>query len=106
MIRNIRELAREVGIPDCFEGDFGEAVGRYVFKSTECGCVFESFDNGVRFAGYAEGADAECPDHYLKYPFSADEFWTRLAYADWEGVEMWHEWNDEWEPYVSHEEGV
>jgi len=97
MIQNIRDLAREVGIPDCFEGDFGKAVGLYVYKNTECGCVFESLDDGVRFAGYAEGADADCPDHYLKYPFDADEFWSELYVADYEGIDMWHEWNDgEW----------
>ena len=95
MIRNIRELATELGVPSCFEGDYVKAVERYIFKYTECGCVFNSLDDGVTVAGYAEGADAECPDHYLKYPFEAGEFYDALAEADYEGVEMWREWNED-----------
>lgn len=93
MIHNIRQLADQVGVPSCFTGDYGKAVERAVYKGTECGCTFDHDVNGIEVAGYAEGADAECPTHRLDYPFSAESFWVTLEMADEEGIEMWLRWN-------------
>jgi hypothetical protein len=94
MIHNIKQLAAQVGVPDCFVGDYWKAVERAVYKGTSCGCTFSHDDHGIEVAGYAEGADAECPTHRLDYPFSVEAFWCTLEQADEEGCEMWHEWND------------
>jgi hypothetical protein len=97
MIRNIKDLAVHAGVPSCFKGDFGRAVERAVYKYTECGCCFDSDEDGVVVAGYAEGADADCQEYRLNYPFTEAEWDTALACADSDGCEMWHEWNDnEW----------
>lgn len=95
MVHNIRQLAEHVGVPHCFTGDYGKAVERAVYKGTECGCTFAHDVNGIEVAGYAEGADADCPTHRLDYPFSVEAFWLTLMDADQEGVDMWNEWNDE-----------
>lgn len=84
----------------CFAFGVGEGaseavVEKWVFKTTECGCCFRKLPDGVSFCGYAEGADAECPEHRLTYPFRMDDFWRELDAADAEGVAMWHEWNVE-----------
>lgn len=103
LVKNWRNARREKMIEDwdAFTLAFGtgtdgteERVAKYVFKSTECGCAFRKLPDGVSFCGYAEGADAECPEHRLTYPFKMDDFWRELGEADAEGVAMWHEWND------------
>lgn len=95
MIHNIRQLADQVGVPSCFTGDYGKAVERAVYKGTECGCTFDHDVNGIEVAGYAEGADAECPTHRLDYPFSVEAFWLTLEDADMEGCALWQEWNED-----------
>ena len=76
--------------------DASEAtVEKWIFKGTECGSCFRKFDDGIRFAGYAKGADAECSEHVMTYPFDMQDFWVELQEADNEGVELWHEWNVE-----------
>jgi hypothetical protein len=100
MIRNIRELAAHIGIePVSFEnfedGGLARRIERAVYRYTECGCCFDSDEDGVVVAGYAEGADAECQDYRLNYPFTEGEWDTALACADADGCEMWHEWNDD-----------
>jgi hypothetical protein len=100
MIRNIRDLAVYVGVePVSFEnfeeGGLARRIRNAVYRYTDCGCVFDSDEDGVVVAGYAEGADAECPDHRLNYPFTKAEWDTELECADLEGCEMWHLWNDD-----------
>jgi hypothetical protein len=91
MIENWSDFTVAFGV----DADTREAVvAKYIFKGTTCGCCFRKRPDGVSFCGYAEGADAECPEHRLTYPFQMDEFWRELDEADAEGVEMWHEWND------------
>ena len=70
-------------------------VDKHVVKATQCGCVLVKRPDGVSFAGYAEGSDAECEDHRLIYPFQMDDFWSELQEADDEGAELWHEWNND-----------
>lgn len=88
-IRNINDLAAMIGTSV-------EGIGKALLKGTECGIVFHEKDfNTAVVCGYAEGADAECPNHDLEYPFTAEEFWAAVKQADDEGCEMWHEWNDD-----------
>ena len=76
---------------------------KWVFKGTDCGCVFgtmlttdQSADpEGIYVGGYAEGSDAELPLHTLEWGFTIEEFNAALDEADAEGVEAWHEANDE-----------
>ena len=91
VILNLADVAYELG---CAFDDEGE-IAKAIYKGTDCGCVFDCDTKGITVAGYAEGADAECPSHRLDYPFSPHDFWTTLEEADAEGVQMWHEWNDE-----------
>ena len=67
---------------------------KWVFKGTECGCVFESDKDSVYVSGYAEGSDAELPGHSLMWGFTLEEFNAALTQADAEGVEAWEEAND------------
>ena len=76
------------------EGTSEEVVAKHVFKYTQCGCVFVKLPDGVSFAGYAEGSDAECEEHSLTYPFQMADFWSELEEADAEGVALWEESND------------
>ena len=76
------------------EGTCERLVAKHVFKYTQCGCVFVKLPDGVSFAGYAEGSDADCTEHRLTYPFQMADFWSELEEADAEGVALWHESND------------
>lgn len=76
------------------EGACEGIVAKHVFKATQCGCVFVKRSDGVSFAGYAEGSDADCPEHCLTYPFQMTDFWSELDEADAEGVALWQESND------------
>ena len=64
---------------------------KYIFKGTECGCVFGSDEKGIMVGGYAEGSDAELPMHDLEWGFTIKEFNEALDYADKEGCIAWHE---------------
>ena len=72
-----------------------QIMEKYIFKYTECGCVFDADENGVYVAGYAEGSDAELPMHSLNWGFTVDEFNDVLNDADAEGVEEWEQANNE-----------
>ena len=69
---------------------------KWVCKWTESGCVFGTYPEGIYVAGYAEGSDGELPTHSLKWGFTIKEFNEALEYADKEGVDAWHEANDEY----------
>jgi len=68
---------------------------KWVFKGTECGCIFDSDEKGIVVGGYAEGSDAELLMYDLKWGFTINAFKEALDYADADGVEAWHEANDE-----------
>ena len=68
---------------------------KWVFKGTECGCIFDSDEKGIVVGGYAEGSDAELPTYDLEWGFTINAFKEALDYADADGVEAWHEANDE-----------
>jgi len=96
-INNIDELANRIGCDK-------SRISRVLFKSTQCGIVFNELHNeneslnapyysGVSVCGYAEGADAECLPIELIYPFTSEQFWNAVEQADEEGVELWHVWN-------------
>jgi hypothetical protein len=77
---------------------------KWVFKGTECGCVFKSDEKGIKVGGYNElGESAELPTYDLKWGFTLNAFKEALDYADADGVEAWHEANeDDWsEAYAS-----
>ena len=69
---------------------------KYIFKGTECGCVFKSDEKGIKVGGYNElGESAELPLHHLDWGFTIIEVSDVLEAADKEGVEEWHLANDE-----------
>ena len=72
-----------------------QLLRKWVFRGTECGCIFDSDESGVYVGGYAEGSDAELPMHHLDWGFTINEFVEELEAADKEGVEEWHLANDE-----------
>ena len=104
MIRNLRDLARHLGVRSCSYGNYEAGglagrIGKAIFRATECGCVFDAPGSDcVTISGYAEGADAECESYQFNYPFGSEEFDSQLELCDEEGVELWNEWNSEdWE---------
>jgi len=65
---------------------------KWVFKGTECGCVFKSDEKGIMVGGYNElGESAELPMHDLEWGFTLEEFNEALDGADKEGCIAWHE---------------
>ena len=72
-----------------------QLLRKWVFKGTECGCIFDSDEKGIMVGGYAEGSDAELPMRGLDWGFTIEEFTEALDDADREGVTAWHEANDE-----------
>ena len=82
------------GIPLADEDHAKQVMEKYIFKYTECGCVFDADDSGVYLAGYAEGSDAELPGHILPWGFTIKQFNEVLNEADAEGVEEWERANE------------
>ena len=73
-----------------------QLLRKWVFKGTECGCVFKSDEKGIKVGGYNElGGSGELPTYDLKWGFTINAFTEALDYADADGVEAWHEANDE-----------
>ena len=72
-----------------------QIMEKYIFKYTECGCVFDADGSGVYVAGYAEGSDGELLTHSLNWGFTVEEFNDVLNDADAEGVEEWERVNNE-----------
>ena len=72
-----------------------QLLRKWVFRGTECGCIFDSDEKGIMVGGYAEGSDAELPMRGLDWGFTIEEFTEALDDADREGVEEWHLANDE-----------
>jgi len=100
-VNNIEELQAELNAVSV------EHIGKMIFRSTDCGCVFNVVPDGVTVCGYAEGADAECIPHELSYPFSMAEFYVALERADEEGGELFDEWNSVLDgPRVEHPEDM
>ena len=97
MINTLKELAEEIGVSTKRDTSHAwqQTIGKSLFKSTECGIIFDVIEDGVSVCGYAEGADAECMPKELTYPFTSDIFWRAVEEADAEGCEMFHEWNDD-----------
>lgn len=91
MIENWSDFTKAFGAG---EGICEGAIAKHVFKYTQCGCVFVKRQDSVTVAGYAEGADADCEERRLTYPFPMGDFWSELDEADAEGVALWHEWNN------------
>lgn len=89
MIMSIDGLAWAMG---CSNAD---QVAKALYKSTECGICFSHNELGVAVSGYAEGTDAECPNHILEYPFSMGDFMALVDLADKEGCDLWHEANSQ-----------
>lgn len=86
-ITSLADLATHIGCDPA-------RILRLLFKDTDCGVVFNHDEKGVTVCGYAEGADAECMDHRLDYPFHEAEFWKAVEEADAEGGALWEEWNE------------
>ena len=71
-----------------------QLLRKWVFRGTECGCIFDSDEKGIMVGGYAEGSDGELPMHDLDWGFTIEEWSSALDAADKEGVIAWHEAND------------
>ena len=71
-----------------------QMMEKYIFKYTECGCVFYADENEVYLSGYSENSDHDLPAHTLKWGFTIDEFNEALNDADAEGVEEWEQANE------------
>ena len=96
-INNCTQLLEEWGawVTPEDEDHAKQIMEKYIFKYTECGCVFGADDSGVYLAGYAEGSDAELPGHILPWGFTIEQFNEVLNEADAEGVEEWERANNE-----------
>jgi len=93
-INNCKELWKEwMGNEETEERSL-TLLEKWVFKGTQCGCVFGTNPEGIYVVGFAEGSDAELPLHPLKWGFTIDEFNEALDRADMEGVMAWNESND------------
>ena len=100
MIKNLQDLAAHVSAArDASTGATDEetasSIGRRLYKDTECGIGFTAKPNGVEVAGYAEGANAECHDIFLAYPFTGEAFDAAVKQADEEGCALWEMWNSD-----------
>lgn len=89
LIKGFIDLCAEVG--SAWETE--ASVAKRLYKDTACGISFLADDEGIELAGYAEGANVECPVHRLDYPFTSEKFWAEVEAADQEGCDMWEEWN-------------
>tara|TARA_R110000822_G_scaffold78346_4_gene187675 strand:- start:55 stop:357 length:303 start_codon:yes stop_codon:yes gene_type:complete len=97
-IKNCTQLVWEwVGWKADSEDQAKALAEKWVFKGTECGCVFSADSEGIRTAGYAEGSDAELPSYPLPWGFTIDEFNCVLTLADKDGVAEWEECNEDWD---------
>ena len=95
-IVNCRMLLREwLGLDEEQEQRATDILKKQIFKGTDCGCCFRTDEHGVHVSGYAEGSDAELPEHSLRWGFTAAEFSAALDQADKEGSEEWHIANEE-----------
>lgn len=88
MIENIRGLADHYGCKP-------SQIGKLIYRATECGCTFNESEDSVSISGYAEGSDWEGELHTFTYPFDVKAFEAQLELCDEEGVEQWHEANDD-----------
>jgi len=70
---------------------------KWVFKGTECGCIFNANEDGISVGGYAEGSDAELEMYDLDWGFTIDEFHDALDQADLDGTAAWNLANDEYD---------
>jgi hypothetical protein len=86
IINSLKQLADEIGCDPA-------GISKTLFKTTDCGIVFNIVEDGISVCGYAEGADADCIPHVLKYPFASDVFWQAVEEADREGCALFDEWN-------------
>ena len=95
-INNCRELWNAwIGDSEESEEQSKALLKKWVFKGTECGCVFRSDEKGVVVGGYNElGEEGELPTYDLKWGFTLEEFNAALTQADAEGVEAWEEANE------------
>ena len=95
-INNCKELWKEwMGGSEETEERSLTLLEKWVFKGTECGCIFGTVPEGIYVGGFAEGSDAELPMHLLEWGFTVGEFIVALEQADEEGVEEWELANDE-----------
>jgi hypothetical protein len=66
-------------------------IGRQLSKSTICGVSFRTDTYGIYISGYAEGSEADLPEHNLRWgEFTLDDFNDTVTDADAEGVEEWN----------------
>jgi 3-dehydroquinate dehydratase len=69
-----------------------QLLRKWIFRGTECGCVFDSDEKGIKVGGYNELVESsELPTYDLEWGFTIEEFKEALDYADKEGCIAWHE---------------
>ena len=89
MLTCLEDIATEIGC-----NPTGSSIAKALFKATECGITFNHGPAGISLRGYAEGADAECGPIELAYPIGVEDFWTAVDHADYDGCELFNEWNE------------
>lgn len=65
-------------------------ISKQLYKTTECGVMFDMEYNRVGVTGYCEGSDSELETIWLTWPFSNDQFFEAVDRADQMGVEEWN----------------
>tara|TARA_Y100001951_G_scaffold103542_1_gene112639 strand:- start:941 stop:1261 length:321 start_codon:yes stop_codon:yes gene_type:complete len=99
-IKNCKDLISEwIGAESVEDSEerSKQLLEKWVFKYTECGCIFNANEDGISVGGYAEGSDAELEMYDLDWGFTIDEFHDALGQADLDGSREWHLVNDEHE---------
>lgn len=86
-IQNLAELALHVGAARPTK----ESIARRLYKDTTCGIGFHPDDYGVVVSGYCEGDVGDCPTHYLKWGFTAEQFDKAVEQADKDGCDLWEQ---------------
>jgi len=95
-IENFRQIWEEVigceVTADTPDLDHIPRIQKALFKGTTCGISFWHIEGqGIGVAGYAEGSDAELPQHNFTWgQFNKKMFWDAVKIADEEGCAEWH----------------
>jgi len=82
MIRDLRDLANMIGCEP-------RRIAKVLFKYTDTGISFSEDTKGVMLSGYCEGADLDCTNYHLDYPFTSEEFWSAVDRAETDCKIMW-----------------
>ena len=95
MIRNIYDLADHLGVDASGTVDqVGERLNRAIYKGTDCGAWLQAYPGSIVIGSIVEGSDAEFTEG-LDYPFTGDDFDSKLEYLEEQCDYEWHCANEE-----------